>query len=107
MSVLEIRTAPEADPDGRRMRALLESIAQVERYAALHALGVHALAALGVVLWFGVAFPGLLPDSLRCYALAGFAVVGGATVAILVLERRWQSVQRRCMRENDVRVLDD
>lgn len=106
MSVLEIRTAPKTDPDGRRMRELLEAIAQVERYAALHALTIHALAAIGVVLWAGVAFPAIMPDSLRCYALAGFAVVGGVTMAVLVLERRWRGVQRRCMRENDVRVLD-
>lgn len=106
MSVLEIRTEPRTDPDGRRMRELLQAIAEVERYAALHALTIHALAGIGVLLWVGVAFPALLPDTLRRYALAGFAVVGGVTAAVLILERRWLRVQRRCMRENDVRVLD-
>ena len=61
MSVLEIRTEPRTDPDGRRMRELLQAIAEVERYAALHALTIHALAGIGVLLWVGVAFPALLP----------------------------------------------
>jgi hypothetical protein len=104
--VLEIRAEPKTDPDGRRLRDLLEAIGQVERYAVLHTLTVHALAAIGVVLWVGVAFPAVLPDSLRCYALAGFAAVAAGTIAVLVLERRWQREQRRRMRENDVRELD-
>jgi len=107
VSVLEIRTAPKTDPDGRRMRELLEAIAQVERYAVLHALTVHALAAIGAVLWLGVAFPSILPDGVRRFTLACFAAIGAVTVAVLVLERRWQNVQRRRMSENDVRVLDD
>jgi membrane protein implicated in regulation of membrane protease activity len=107
VSVLEIRRSRENDPDGNQMRKLLHAIAQVDRFAALHALAVHALAGIGIVLWIGVAFPVVMPDGLRRYALAAFAAIAVAAAAVIVLERRWQRVQRRCMRENDVRVLGD
>ena len=106
MSVVEIRRSPERDPDGRKLRSLLEAIARVDRLGAFRSFGVHILAVLGVVLWIGVAFPGDLPDGIRRYAILGFAALAFATLIAVGLEWRWQRIQRRCMKENDVRVLD-
>ena len=107
MTTVEIKPDRAKDPDGRRMAELIRASSQAERFGALRSLTIHALAVLGVVLWVGVAFPRHFPEGLRRYALAGFATVALGALVALALEARWQGVQRRCMRENDAKVLDD
>lgn len=107
MSMLEIRPDWKKDPDGRRARELFGAIFNVDRYAALRSLAFHALAVLGLVLWLDVAFPAHFPERVRGLALSGFALIAvGAGIATW-LEVRWQRIQRRCMAEEDVKVLDD
>jgi uncharacterized membrane protein len=107
MTLLEIKADRRRDPDGRQMRELLAAIANVERFGALRSVAFHGLAVIGVALWLAVAFPVVVPEQIRHFAVAGFVAVAAGAVAALVLELRWQKVQKRCMGANDVKVLDD
>src|SRR5262249_3233928 len=105
MTVVEIRTSSERDPDGAHFRALLRAIDQVNRLGAIRSVAVHALAGLGVVLWASMVFSGV-PELVRNLAILTFSGTALWTLVTLALESHWQRIQRKCMKETDARVLD-
>ena len=56
------------------------------------------LAASSCVLWVAAAWPWLLAETLVRVALAVWALLLGATLAALSLERRWLRLQRNMLR---------
>ena len=106
MSVVEIRTSSARDPDGQHFRDLVRAIDQVNRLGATRVLAMHGLAALGLVLWMDLVWPTMIPELLRNLAILAFAATAVGAVVAMVLESRWQRIQRRCMKNTDARILD-
>jgi hypothetical protein len=88
-----LEPSPAADPEGKRLRAVLHAHLELERMRAVRLLLVQLLALLGFPLWLTAAWPRLVPASLQALLLAAWAMVGGATtwafVAVVRCKRRY------------------
>lgn len=86
--VLEV--SPERDPDGARLRAILDAHFELERKQWLRVILVHATILFSVPLWLSLAWPGLVPLGLRNLALLSWAGCAAACVLTLVSEHHWR-----------------
>lgn len=77
----------DLDPDGSRLRLLVEANCTYERMSAARSLSVHLLAMVSVIVWLGASWPSLLPAQVRAFALALWG--GLFFVAILVGVQEW------------------
>lgn len=70
--VLVVGTSRQKDPDGRKLRTLLQTQFALERAQSLRDLFVHLLAAASLPLGYLVARPASGASSLRSITLAGW-----------------------------------
>ena len=95
--VLIVGTGREKDPDGRKLRALLQTHFALERAQSFRDLFVHLLAAVSFPLAYLTARPSIMGSSLRHITLAGWLTcLGGLSIAALSVARcRWRSAALR------------
>jgi hypothetical protein len=67
--IFEFIVDRDRDPDGSKLRALLEAQFAYERMRAGRSFCVHILAILGVAVWSDALWPDLLPTEARLFAL--------------------------------------
>lgn len=68
--MLQFTIDNELDPKSASVRRLLEAHVTYQHMNAAKRFSLHLLAFVGVVVWIGALWPGLLPAKLLEYALA-------------------------------------
>jgi hypothetical protein len=59
----------EHDPDGSKLRALLDAHDMCEQMSATRSFFIHLLASASVLLWLGAGWPWLLSAQVQAFAL--------------------------------------
>jgi hypothetical protein len=85
--IMHITINRDLDPDGSKLRALLEAQYTYERMSAARSFLVHLLAMASMPVWLGASWPALLLAQVRAFALALW--VGLFFIAILVGVQEW------------------
>ena len=89
--VLVVGTGRNIDPDGRKLRALLQTHFALERAQSFRDLFVHLLAAASLPLAYLVARAQTAGSTLRHVALAGWLTCLGALAIAVMSEARCRS----------------
>jgi hypothetical protein len=66
---VEIAFNRDHDPDGSKLRRLLEACSECERMSAARSFSVHLLAIVSVFVWLEAEWPSLLPADMRILAV--------------------------------------
>src|SRR4051812_24146450 len=81
--MIQISLDSKRDPDGSKLRALLEARSEYEWMRTMRSFFIHLLAFASVLLWLGASWPSLLPARVQAFALVlweslfGIAAVAG------------------------------
>jgi hypothetical protein len=95
-SVMEIRFDRELDPDGAKLRRLLEAYEVYERLGAARSFFVHLLALIGVIVWLDAKWPDFLPSQVHVLAFGLWDVFFCTALSISIGEWIWYRRQRYC-----------
>src|SRR5262245_66339814 len=68
--MIQIPLDTKLDPDGSKLRVLLEAHYEYEQMSATRSFFMHLLAFASVLLWLGASWPSLLPARVQAFALA-------------------------------------
>ena len=96
-SVMEIRFDKELDPDGAKLRRLLEAHETYERLGAVRTFFVHLLALVGVIVWLDAKWPDVLPSQVHVLAFGLWDVFFCIALSTSVGEWIWYRRQRGCL----------
>ena len=88
--VIVVGMSRQKDPDGRKLRGLLQTQFALERAQALRDLFVHLLAAASLPLGYLVARPASARPSLRSVTLAGWLTCLAALAIAVICQARWR-----------------
>jgi hypothetical protein len=105
--MLEFTVDRNRDPDGSKLRRLLEAQISCERMAAARSLVAHILAITGVVIWLAAIWPDLIPSEVRLFAVAVF---GGNLILALgvgIEEIAWRVRLKRRLKANEGVKMED
>ena len=89
--VLVVGTGPGRDPDGRKLRALLQTHFALERAQSFRDMFVHLLAAASLPLAYLVARSPSIGSTFRHVTLAGWLTCLGALAIAVLSEARCRS----------------
>jgi hypothetical protein len=92
--------SPGRDPDGARLRGVLEAHFSLERAQHLRRLLVHWVALLALPVWLAALRPGWLPLPTGRALLAGWAL--SAVAAAVAVVREWRLRVRRDAETADI-----
>ena len=89
----QIRLDKKLDPDGSKLRALLEARSEYEWMRAVRSFFVHLLAFVSVLLWLGASWPSLLPAQVQAFARVLWESLFAIAAVAAIGEWFWRSRQ--------------
>jgi len=92
--------SPERDPDGSKLRSVLDAHFSLERAQHHRSLLVHWVAALALPVWLAALRPGWLAPATGRTLLAAWALSAVAAVAAIL--REWRLRVRRDVETADI-----
>jgi hypothetical protein len=87
---IAFEASTERDPDGSRLRDVLNAHFALERARQLRAVLVHWLAAFSLLVWLAAVRPGWPSVETNRGLLAGWALSALAATVAIVREWRWR-----------------
>jgi hypothetical protein len=97
--IVQIKLNRDLDPDGSKLRVLIEAHCTYERMSAARSLSVHLLAMASVIVWLGAGWPSLLPAQVRALALALWGGLFFVAISVGVQEWTWHRRLARYLNE--------
>jgi hypothetical protein len=88
--LIAIRPSEKRDPDGSKLREVLNSHLALERARSSRVVWVHAMAGLSIPVWLACLWPSCLSGTNRRLLLGGWAMVATMVLLRLVAEWRWR-----------------
>jgi hypothetical protein len=107
MSLVEIPYNRDRDPDGSRMRALMNAMFDAERAGVMRSVMIHAVAWLGIPIWLIASFPAFLGDGFRRIMLAVYGMAVVLALVSILKARRAERTRNALMKENGVKILPE
>jgi hypothetical protein len=97
--MIQIRLDKKCDPDGSKLRTLLEAHSEYEWMKATRSFFMHLLAFASVLLWLGASWPSLLPAQVQAFALVLWESLFCIAAVAGIGERVWHYRQGRFLAE--------
>jgi hypothetical protein len=86
------------DPNGSKLRRLLEAQLSCERMGAARSFLAHLLAVTGAVIWLETIWPNLIRPEIEIFALASFGGFFLLAMGIVIEEVIWR-IRLKCRLE--------
>lgn len=93
---MEIRINRGRDPDGTKLRRLLEVQETYEWKSAARACAVHLLALISIFVWLDASLPSFLPLQIRAFVLTLWSMLFLLALYTAVKEYFWRRRRERC-----------
>lgn len=100
MDFIAFDPSPERDPDGAKLRHVLDAHFSLERAQHHRSLLVHWVAILALPVWLAALRPGWLPPQTDRVLLAAWAL--SAVAAAVAVVREWRLKVRRDAESADI-----
>ena len=97
--MIQIPLDTKLDPDGSKLRVLLEAHYEYEQMSATRSFFIHLLAFASVLVWLGASWPSLLPARVQTFALALWESLFCITAVAGMGEWIWHYRRGRCLAE--------
>jgi hypothetical protein len=100
--VIELQRLKSRDPDGAKLRSLLEAERVCERMAEARSLIAQIMAITGAVIWLEAIWPGLIHPEIQFFAVGAFGAGLILGLGFGIEEIAWRVRRKQCAKANQV-----